>query len=221
MSSKPNLRVVDPTLEDAGPAELLEFEDDRLHVKAQLTPEQAEAKRRQDEAIWRAAVLEKHHNRCDNCGSGDRLKVQMIVPADAGGMLVDTNGYVICLSCEMASRASAEGRSEARRPINFWVSRSLSNTLTSLTSEGRSFRSTGGLLRYLISMYVRNEDRFDELDRYQDAGTDVKINAWVDQDNYNTFKALLDKRGMTVTDALKALVLMYAAVGQRAQKDEV
>jgi len=60
-----------------------------------------------------------------------------------------------------------------------------------------------------MSKYIMDESRFDDLEQYQDSGADVKINVWVDIGSYATYKRLVDKRGMTVTDAVKSLVLMY------------
>jgi hypothetical protein len=72
-----------------------------------------------------------------------------------------------------------------------------------------------------MSKYAQDEDRFDDLELYADVGTDVKINVWVEADCYGIFKASLDRRGMSVTDGIKALVLMYEQsaeplVGQRS-----
>ena len=37
----------------------------------------------------------------------------------------------------------------------------------------------------------------------------MKINVWVDNEVYATFKTVVNDRGVTVTDALKALIRMY------------
>jgi hypothetical protein len=61
----------------------------------------------------------------------------------------------------------------------------------------------------MMHKYVTDEARFDDLEQYQDSGADVKINVWVDVDIYATFKELMEKRGSTVTDGIKSLVLTY------------
>jgi hypothetical protein len=37
----------------------------------------------------------------------------------------------------------------------------------------------------------------------------VKLNVWVDRDRYDQFQAMLQNRGVTVTDGLKSLIRMY------------
>lgn len=160
---------------------------------------------------WSRRVLERSDNRCGNCGTTDRLSVHMVVPEEAGGLLVESNGYVLCRGCEMAAEGATSRTPSDRRPINFWASRQFANTLTALTAEGQRFRSMGALIRFLMALYVRDDARFDDLANYQDRGTDAKINAWVDRATYDTFKTLVDGRDLTVTDALKALVLVYAS----------
>jgi hypothetical protein len=144
----------------------------------------------------------------------------MVVPLEAGGQLTASNGYVLCRACEMARDAAKKSPTATRRPINFWVSRKLADVLERLTQPGQRFRSMGELIRYLISLYVCNESRFDDLSNYQDRGSEVKVNAWVEYDSYEVFKAMLDKRGLTVTDALKGLVLMYADVDTQGTPPE-
>jgi hypothetical protein len=69
----------------------------------------------------------------------------------------------------------------------------------------------GALIRSLIEMYVENEDRFDDLEQYQDNGSDIKINIWIDIDVYSQFKEKVNARNMTVTDAIKSLVTVFEA----------
>jgi hypothetical protein len=162
------------------------------------------------QADWRREVLAANRNRCSNCGGVDRLAVLMVVPEDAGGKFLLSNGVVLCRTCEMAAD-TVRGRKpeESRRPLNFWVSRKLYDSIQLHLTKQEGFNSMGGLVRYLISKFVNDEPRFDDLEQYQDSGTDVKINVWVDMDGYGRFKALLDKRGTTVTDAIKGLIRMY------------
>jgi hypothetical protein len=60
-----------------------------------------------------------------------------------------------------------------------------------------------------MSKYILDEERFDDLELYQDEKADVKINVWVEEDRYGTFKRLAEKRGMTVTSVLRSLIRMY------------
>jgi hypothetical protein len=164
-----------------------------------------------DRVLWEREVIEASKDRCGNCGSEGRLRVSMLVPEEAGGRLVVSNGCVLCRPCELAAAAVARGKAgeDSRRALNFWVSRKLYDRIQEGLKHRNGFTSMGSLVRYLMSQYVSDESRFDDLSQYQDSGADVKVNVWVDTAHYATFKSLLDKRGVTVTSAIKALVIMY------------
>jgi len=157
---------------------------------------------------WTQAVWEACRSRCSNCGGTDKLRVKMIVPEEAGGKLVPSNGALLCRACEMAAESTPHSDTTLR-PINFWVSEQLYNSLQSNARGG--FNSMAALVRYLMAKFVTDESRFDDLDKYQDAGSDVKVNVWVETDRYASFKKIVDSRGLTVTDAIKALIRMYEA----------
>lgn len=173
---------------------------------------------------WEEKVRERCRDKCSNCGGTDRLKVGMIVPVEAGGQYVESNGCLVCRACEMASEAVRnQGPDSDRRPLNFWVSRRFYDSIQHNLATKNGFRSMGSLVRYLMSTYVGDESRFDDLTNYQDSGANVKINVWVSRETYAVFKGMLDKRGVTVTDAVKALVMMYedeAAPVVRRKKHE-
>lgn len=164
---------------------------------------------------WERLVWQRYRSQCANCGGPDRLRVILVVPVAAGGQLIDSNGVLLCRSCEMATDAVKKGKTSSdQRLVNFWVSRRLFDDIhkgiNAYKAGGHGFRSMGALVRYLISKYVEDESRFDDLGLYQDeSSADVKVNVWVEKDRYSTFKALLDKRGMTITDAIKSLIRMY------------
>jgi hypothetical protein len=161
---------------------------------------------------WEQLIRHKCRNKCANCGSVDRLRVRMVVPKEAGGQLEPFNGILLCRACEMAMDSVGRTTKErARRPINFWMSRRLHNRLKNGVRTRNGFTSMSSLVRYLVGSYVTDEGRFDDLENYQEEGADVKINVWVEADSYLEFKDLLANRGMTVTDAVKALVRMYEA----------
>jgi hypothetical protein len=175
-------------------------------------------RKKNPQAEWEDAVRQASHDKCGNCGNDDRLAIKMIVPLEAGGMLEVSNGYVICRACEIAKTAADSGPTnrEAKRPINFWISRKLSEHLQKVTHSGGNFGSMGSLVRYMMSMYVIDESRFEDLEQFQDADEDrVKLNVWVEPDRYNTFKALVDKRGLTVTDALRSLLRLFELEADR------
>jgi hypothetical protein len=161
---------------------------------------------KQKYALWVQKILERCQGKCSNCGGEHKVRVRMVVPREAGGKLSLENGRVLCRACEMAAEVVAKtGNGEAKRPVNFWVSRRLFKKIKALNG----FTSNGALVRYLMQKYVMDADRFDDLESWQDTGCDVKVNVWVDNDIYETFKAIVGKRGSTVTDALKSLIRMY------------
>ena len=177
------------------------------------TPEEVEkVKGKTDpKQLWEQAVREQSHDRCSNCGGESRLRVSLIIPLEAGGKYIPSNGMTLCRPCEMAAEAVGSGKpGEApRRPLNFWVSRKLYDRIHSGLETRVGFPSMGALVRYLMTKYISDELRFDDLEQYQDSGADVKINVWADRETYASFKVLVDKRGMTVTDAIKSLILLY------------
>lgn len=163
-----------------------------------------------EKAHFEQRVREAAKDRCSNCGGEDRTRVSLIVPVQAGGQYVVSNAVLLCRPCELAAESFSRGRHEqARRILNFWVSRKLYDRIQKGIETRNGFNSVSSLVRYLMSKYVTDEERFNDLGQYQDAGADVKINVWVDIDAYATFKQLVDKQGMTVTDAVKSLIMMY------------
>jgi len=160
-----------------------------------------------DSIIW-----EKYKSHCGNCGGQHKLKVKLVVPIEAGGREVESNAILICRACEMAADTAAPlpGEAGERRIINFWVSRHLHNRMTNGMATSRGLKSLSQLVRYLMSSYVTDVARFDDLDRYQDGSSnDVKVNVWVPMDQYETFKRLVNDRGMSVTNAVKSLIQMF------------
>lgn len=159
---------------------------------------------------WESVVLAEARGKCANCGSEDRLRARMVVPDVAGGKLTPSNGIVLCRTCELAMDSASRyvEPGQMKRPVNFWVSKKLYDRLHD-ESEKTSFKSMAGLVRFLMTKYVSDPDRFDDLAQYQDVGTDVKVNVWVESGIYSRFKELVDRRGSTVTDALKGLIGMF------------
>ncbi len=178
------------------------------------TPEKIERTSKEIPGDWQRLVYQRYKNQCANCGTKDRIRVVMVVPLEAGGQEIDSNGVLLCRSCEMAADTVKKGKTPSdQRLVNFWVSRRLFDDIhkgiKNYKAGSPGFRSIGALVRYLITKYVEDESRFDDLALYQDEGTDVKVNVWVEKDRYENFKALLDKRGMTITSAVKSLIRMY------------
>lgn len=161
---------------------------------------------------WEQAVREGSKDQCGNCGSDDRVRVRMVVPLDAGGRLVPGNGVLLCRACDLSLDLTSHYAEPVvrKRPVNFWVSKQLFHRLHS-GSEKTSLRSAAGLLRFLMNKYVLDPSRFDDLHQFQDSGSDVKVNVWVEEEIYSRFKELVDRNGLTVTSALKGLIGMFEA----------
>lgn len=159
---------------------------------------------------WEVEVREHAKGLCANCGSDDRCEVRMVVPEAAGGQLVLGNGILLCRACDLTMDLTARYAEPVvrKRPVNFWVSHALYTRLHN-GSEKTSFRSMAGLIRFLMTKYVLDPNRFDDLSQYQESGTDVKVNVWVEDDMYLRFKELVDRHGLTVTSALKGLIGMF------------
>jgi len=157
-------------------------------------------------ALFEQVLLERAKDRCSNCGSTHKVKARMIVPLDAGGKFSFDNGTTLCRACEMAAAVvSLSTKGDAKRPVNFWVSHRMYDKVKKLNG----FNSTGSLVRFLMEKFVEGASQFDDLHLWQEEGTDMKINVWVDKDMYETFKEMVNDRGMTVTDTFKALIRMY------------
>jgi hypothetical protein len=167
---------------------------------------------------WQQEVWSRCQNKCSGCGSTAKLTLKLIVPLEAGGQKTAENAYIICRACEIATDASRPKMQHSNnRPINFWVSRRLFDRMNNGLCSDRGFKSKSALIRYLMGKYISSEPQFDDLEHYQDAEgvDDAKVNAWVPKDTYETFKTMLDRRGMSVTDAVKALVMVYESEKDR------
>ncbi len=169
----------------------------------------------QQEASWKLAIFDKYNGQCANCGSDDHVSVVMLVPEAAGGRYVLSNGYTICRVCRVAAKAvekAAEtGKSTHRRPINLWISQQLYGQLTASLETRKGFSSMGSLVRYMMGIFVEDPSKFEDVRLYQDHAAEVKINLWVDPADYDLFKQALGKLGLSVTEAVRALLVMYVA----------
>lgn len=173
---------------------------------------------------WVTAVWEAHRNQCGNCGGTDRCRLVLVVPEAAGGREVATNATILCRSCDVAratlERSDVAASGKETRPINFWVSKKLFATLQNGLSTRYGFKSVASLVRFLMSQYVADAPRFDDVLHFQDHGADVKVNVWVPRDVYAQFKDLADRNGGTVTDTIKGMIRMYEAESERVMGKE-
>jgi len=140
----------------------------------------------------------------------------MHVPEAAGGQHVLSNGYLICRTCEVAKTAVAKAEEHGttpKRPICVWISRKLYDNRQQTLQTRIGFSSMAGLSRCMMKLLVEDPDRFSDLANYQDRGSDLKINLWVDASDYDRFKTVLSDKNLTVTDGIKALMLLYTTEG--------
>lgn len=190
---------------------MLQMSDDKDKVEVVgLLPNQVSAVPVRPD--WQEEVYERTEGKCFGCGSKHKVRAKLIVPVEAGGHPTAENAYLVCRACEMATDANhTKNKTTDNRPINFWVSRRLFQKMDNGLCSDKGFGSKSALIRYLMGKYIQDESRFDDLDQYQDyAGVDsAKVNAWVPKDIYATFQSMVKRRGLSVTDAVVALVMVY------------
>ena len=159
---------------------------------------------------WKEKILERDGSKCVNCEKKTRIAVCFIVPPEAGGHLRTANGVVICRDCRISSESARvlPARIENKAPINFFVSRNLHTHVDGFVHDGSKFGSVSALVRKMIHSFITEQDLYEDLAQWQDRGSEVRINGWVDGSQYEAFKAICSERGMSYTDALKGLLLV-------------
>jgi hypothetical protein len=166
-----------------------------------------------------APKIQVWNETCVGCGGVDKLRIYALGPESAVGGSSECRGVLLCRTCsiarDLASLPSGPASGDSTRPINFWISRRLHGRLTNGIGRKHGFRSTAALVRYLMTKYVEDSSRFDDLEQWQDSGADVKVNVWVPINMYDSFKAITQNRGLTVTDALRGLIRLYEAIDGR------
>lgn len=163
-----------------------------------------------DVAEWKTRVLERDGKKCVNCERDKRVAVCFIVPPEAGGFLRTSNGVVVCRECRIASENARvlPARIENKSPINFFVSRKLHGHVNEFVHNGSKFGSISALVRRMIYSFITEPDLYEDLKQWQDRGSEVRINGWVDGAQYGAFKEICSAMGMSYTDALKGLLLV-------------
>lgn len=159
---------------------------------------------------WKQRVLERDGGACINCELTKRVAVCFVIPPDAGGKLRVSNGVTICRGCRIAAdgaRALPQ-RISNKTPINFLMSTKLHQWVHSYAHNGSQFGSVSALLRAMITSFITQPELYEDLSNWQDAGSDVKVNGWVNGAQYEIFKNMCHERSMSYTDALKGLLLV-------------
>jgi len=63
-------------------------------------------------------------------------------------------------------------------------------------------------MRAMIASFITQPELYEDLQNWQDSGSAVKVNGWIDGSQYEIFKSMCRDRGLSYTDALKALLLV-------------
>lgn len=169
---------------------------------------------------WKTKVIARDGGECVNCGINQKVTACFIVPPEVGGKLRTSNGVSVCRECRIAAESARvlPTRIDNKTPINFLISRKLQETVSDYAHNGSNFGSVSGVVRQMINAFISSPEMFEDLALWQDPGSDVKINGWVDGSQYETFKRMCQDRGMSYTDALKSLLLV-AIDGYKPNKD--
>lgn len=159
---------------------------------------------------WKIKVLERDGRSCVNCGSNEKVAACFVVPVEVGGTLRVGNGVTVCRECRIAAESSRvlPQRIDNKTPINFLISDDLHKVVNKYVHNGSKFGSVSALMRSMISSFITQPELYEDLQSWQDAGSDVKVNGWVDGLQYEVFKGMCRNKGISYTDALKGLLLV-------------
>ena len=161
-------------------------------------------------AEWKKKVLERDQGACCNCGSKLQVAACFIVPPEARGNVKVSNGVTLCRECRIAAESARvlPQRIDNKTPINFLISKKLHESVDAYVHNGSNFGSVSALVRRMISSFITETELYEDMAQWQDDGSEVKINGWVDGRIYDVFKRMCQDRGLSYTDALKSLLLM-------------
>ena len=159
---------------------------------------------------WKESVLKRDNGRCVNCERKSHISACFVIPPEAGGRIRTENGVTLCRECRVAADGARvlPVRIDNKTPINFLMSRRLHDAVDRYAKNGSKFGSISALVRRQITSFIVDPELYEDIRQWQDDGSDVKVNGWVDGDQYEVFKRMCQERGLTYTDALKALLLV-------------
>ena len=158
---------------------------------------------------WKMAVLARDET-CRNCDSPNKLAACFVVPPEVGGHLKVSNGVTVCRECRLRADSALvfPKRIDNKTPVNFLMSQVLHQTVHGYVHNGSKFGTVSALMRAMIASFITQPELYEDLSNWQDAGSAVKVNGWVDGSQYEVFKSMCRDRGLSYTDALKALLLV-------------
>ena len=155
--------------------------------------------------------------RCVNCGTAEFLSYRQIVPEALGGTDTDSNYVLLCRACEISAAFDTK-KSGNCRPVTVYLSRQLFEMVIRTPVICRGSASLSSLARKLVAAYIASPERYSNVMMYQDRGTDVRTNLWLDHAVYKRFKETTYVNGATVSDALSCLLYHYAStVSQQSE----
>jgi hypothetical protein len=160
---------------------------------------------------WRRAVLERDNHQCVNCTRKLNVAASFIIPPEVGGKLVVSNGATICRNCSVAadSARTLPHKINDKTAVNFYISRQLYDRVNEF-AKSTKFGNISALIRHMVDRFLIEPERFSGLENWQDNGTGVKINSWIDGGQYNRFKAQCTLMNQTFTNVFKGL--LYVAL---------
>lgn len=158
---------------------------------------------------WKQAVLGRDEE-CVNCASPSKLAACFVVPPEVGGHLKVSNGVTVCRDCRLKADSARvlPHRIDNKTPVNFLMSQALHQVVHKYVHDGSRFGTVSALMRAMIASFITQPELYEDLSNWQDAGSAVKVNGWVDGAQYEVFKGMCRERGLSYTDALKALLLV-------------
>ena len=140
-------------------------------------------------ADWKKLVLERDKSTCCNCESKLQVAACFVVPPEAGGRVKLSNGITLCRDCRIVSESARvlPLRIDNKTPINFLISKKLHEAVDSYVHNGSNFGSISSLVRRMISSFITEPELYEDMAQWQDDGSEVKINGWVNGNTYLVF----------------------------------
>jgi hypothetical protein len=162
---------------------------------------------------WKKDVLAVSNSKCVNCERKSNVGVFFIVPPEAGGRIRTPNGVALCRDCRIAveNHRVLPGKISNKTPVNFLISRSLHDRTVEFVQKPGGVGTVSCLIRNMISTFISSPEQFEDIAMFQDNGSEIKINIWATGDDFSKLRSMCQEREMSITNVLKALLLMGIA----------
>lgn len=143
------------------------------------------------------ALAEK--NTCCNCGSKDRVRPFLIVPKEQGGKEVSSNVALICRRCDMVRKTEAGYETEDKLFVGLTVSKPIGEWVI---NRGK----VGDAVRDVIHKFLEATEVYDDLTLYQAEEESIRLNVWLDKEEYAKFKNKVDGINLKIKDVMTGLL---------------